>query len=154
MEKNQTLEYISEVNKLLEDFFFIFFFSTAMERYGVDNAREIRYFLRDAQVYVEDKPFMEDGVAELISFCRQLKCCVLPKIDEALLVSPFHYDRLSMVEEEYLYRKMMSHIFKDNLNLLDHLVIRLQSVYPDGSCRHLADPEWDSSRKDKLLVQA
>ena len=154
MEKNQILEYISEVNKLLEDFFFKPLISTAMERFGIDNAREIRYFLRDAQVYVEDKSFMEEGVAELVSFCRQLANGMLPGVDEALLVSPFQYDKFSIMEDEYLYRKMMANVFKDNLDLLDSLVKKLQLVYPGGSRRHLAVPERDSLIIDKEMVRA
>jgi hypothetical protein len=152
MDKNQVSEYISDVNRLLEDFFFKPLISTAMERFGVNNAREIRYFLRDAQIYIDDKLFMEDGVAELASFCLQLQQAVLPKIDDALLVSPFQNEQISMAEDEYLYRKMMCHVFKDNLTLLDQLVEKLFHFYPNGSCRHLVRPESGVSYRDLLLV--
>ncbi len=154
MDSKLVSETVNDVNKLLEDFFFKPVISTAMERYGVDNARDIRYFLHDAQTYLDDKPFMEDGVAELVSFKEQVRKKVLPWIDEALMISPFHNGRHSMAEEELLYRKMMSHIFKDNVELLHRLVEKLRSVYPDGSRRHTAAPENDIAFRHGLLVRA
>ena len=154
MDKKQVLETVNEINRLLEDFFFKPVISTAMERYHVDNSREIRYFLQDAQTYAEDKPFMEDGVAELVSFKEQVRKKVLPQIDEALMISAFHRSRYTMPEEELLYRKMMSHIFKDNVELLNVLVEKLRQVYPDGSRRHTRMPENDLAFKHGLLVRA
>ncbi len=154
MDKKQVLETIIEVNRLLEDFFFKPVISTAMERCLVDNCREIRYFLQDAQTYVDDKPFMEDGVAELVSFKEQVRKKVLHRIDEALMISPFHRSRHAMAEEELLYRKMMSHIFKDNVELLNTLVEKLRLEYPDGTRKHTRIPENDLALKHGLLVRA
>ena len=154
MDKKQILDTITEVNRLLEDFFFKPVISTAMERCLVDNCREIRYFLQDAQTYVDDKPFMEDGVAELVSFKEQARKKMLPRVDEALMISPFHKSRLAMAEEELLYRRMMSHIFRDNVELLDTLVEKLRVVYPDGTRKHARVPENDLAQKHGLLVRA
>ncbi|MDC7219991.1 MAG: hypothetical protein PQJ59_08630 [Spirochaetales bacterium] len=154
MDKKQVLDTITEVNRLLEDFFFKPVISTAMERYNVNNSREIRYFLQDARAYAEDKHFMEDGVAELFSFKEQVRKKVLPWIDEALMISPFHRSRHTMADEEILYRKMMSHIFKDNVELLGSLVEKLRMTYPDGTLRHLASAETEGIYKQGLLVRA
>lgn len=141
MDKNRVSEYLNDINTLLEDFFFKPLISTAMERQGVDMGREIRYFMRDAPTYLEDDVFIRDGLAELVLFCSLLKQNVLPNIDEALLISPFGYNQLPMVEDEFLYRRMMSHVFKDNLLLLEGLVGRLIGEYPRGRASHLGRPE-------------
>ncbi|MDC7224949.1 MAG: hypothetical protein PQJ60_14470 [Spirochaetales bacterium] len=153
MEKKQVLDTIHEINRLLEDFFFKPVISTAMERYEVNNGKEIRYFIQDVSTYVDDKPFMADGVAELVSFKNGVKENVLPQIDEALMISPFHKSRHNMSEEELLYRRMMSHIFKDNVEMLHGLVEKLKKVFPDGSLRHGIVPESKREYKN-LLVRA
>jgi hypothetical protein len=154
MEKKEVLDIINDVNRLLDDFFFKPVISTAMERYRVNNSREIRYFLHDAETYGDDASFMEEGVAELVSFKEQIRKKVLPKIEEALLVSPFHKSRNAMGEEELLYRKMMSHIFKDNVELLNDLVEKLRGIYPHGIVRQKRAPEYGEHFLQRAVARA
>lgn len=156
MKRIQATEHILEIDRLLETFFYKPIIFNLVERYGIENLKDMGYFLKDAPSYLDDESFMGSGLQELVQFRNEVICDVLPHIDDALLVSPFQYNNIAMTEEEYLYRRMLSHVFKDNVDLLSGLVDKLTLLYPVKIPLTLTAPElvYREASKEKVRARA